>query len=311
MKHLKLFEAYMALMTLYHGTPYEFDDFKQRMTFFSKTPTFARRYADTKSQDFQLDAQTRLLECEVEGNFFDIFNEADYKRLEAVMPDQVKVNYMYQSAMVDKEELLRNLKGELTIKPKRDLLDNIHKLYDTTHFNGENVICLDFQPTSIKVYSYRSWEEYVSAAMTGSHTRGKNYNHLPAFKSYREASIAALKEHDPSENWAYIAVSSRSKLIDMTMYEFEKGRELIKNMIPAAKEELRQAILADVDCDQYFTEPTVEPLESNWIFFENETVIQLVAELGYDGYVATEGDVTYAIFDPTKSVKRCKTKTDY
>lgn len=301
MKNIKTFESYIPSMRVYHGTPYRFTEFNDDVTFFSETEKFAARYGNTKASDFGIEDGIRVFQCELSGNIFDIKDPVDYAKLEAALPDTVKVNYLFMSANIDKEELLRNLQGKLTIKPKAEVLDALTKLYDTVRFNGGDVICIDLDEQHVKTASYSSFCE----AKEGFGGKRDGCDKLPEFVAYKERAVAYMKEKEPETNWAFMAITNPKGFL-YYLSQSDGGKQIMNECYPPALEAVRQMFLAEDRYENHYREAYVDDIESTWTFYENDTVIDIIRKLGYDGWKATEGDTTYALFNAKKTTKNCE-----
>ena len=95
MKHLKYyktFERILADFTLYHGSPYLFENFKNRTTYFSDNPKFAWEYADEKSFDAAMDAEPIIYKCKLNGEIFDATIDEHLQKLDKVSNNYINNN---------------------------------------------------------------------------------------------------------------------------------------------------------------------------------------------------------------------------
>ena len=75
-------------------------------------------------------------------------------------------------------------------------------------------------------------------------------------------------------------------------------------MYEKAKETVSELLKKEMNKSEWAIRPIEQPIDNTWTYMENDTVFNIIKDMGYDGYVAKEdGHNTYAIFDPTKSVK--------
>lgn len=88
--HLLLKEG-IVNKKLFHGSPYRFKQFSQRLTFFSETREFASNYASQKSMDYAMDREPNLYEVEVLEDIFDILDDNDFEKFKNKLPEKTKV----------------------------------------------------------------------------------------------------------------------------------------------------------------------------------------------------------------------------
>ena len=164
MKYLKLFENFTKL-TLYHGTPYDFKVFKDRVTFFSDNPKFARDYSETKSQDAEMDNTTKIAECEFNGNLFEYNNEEDMSKLIEVMPEKTNVHHgtmWFLDADFSKEEMIKRLKGIATIQPIDYIATaNIGDEVSDPSYKPDKMIVVDKNENTIFTIDKKNYLQYL------------------------------------------------------------------------------------------------------------------------------------------------------
>lgn len=102
---------------LYHGTPYEFTDFKKgKTTFFTPDKNFAEEYGSSKSFARGLDADVKVLERQGKLNLFDSKNPEHIKKIEKLLPDEVGILGVMpgMGGKIPKAELLERIQGTFT-----------------------------------------------------------------------------------------------------------------------------------------------------------------------------------------------------
>jgi hypothetical protein len=298
-------------LTLYHGALKSFKSFKPTTTFFSDDPNFAINYAHQKSADSQMDADPVLYTVKVTGNIFDIHNKADYKKLEAKLPDEISYyynNYGFK-ATESKEEYLRSLSGIFISEPIDGVSTaKIGSKIPDPHYKQDDYIVYDID--SEYVYCYRE-DTYIreSAKLISKYS--------DEFSAIYKLMSEYIKELNPN---AYI----NNELIKQYYYVFYNKKMYASIPVPQKQyliefdklhKEFEKDIIKKLVKQEYVTKfnrkTRPEKLSNTWRFYENVTTEKLIKSLGYIGYIALEdGKNTYSIFDPTKSATIIK-KTVY
>ena len=111
---------------------------------------------------------------------------------------------------------------------------------------------------------------------------------IDAKKLQKSSMSFSSENYDATKNKQGVDISKRTEelqLLDKTAYE----QIQIKNAIDQRSQ----------------AENTIEePLNSNWNYYENDVVADLIKKLGYDGYIALETKHnTYAVYEPNKTIK--------
>lgn len=105
---------------LYHGTPFEFDTFKNQTTFFSKNKSFAESIAEEQTDNIinKMESEAgyypRIMECYGRDlNLWDITNADNFRLLERKLPDKITVMnyYIGGSSVMSKADYLDDLKS--------------------------------------------------------------------------------------------------------------------------------------------------------------------------------------------------------
>lgn len=138
--------------TIYHGTPYKFDDFKKRVTFFTPDKKFAENYASEKSFANQLDAEPIIKERKI-GNakLFDPSDKAQLKQLEERLPENIDIiGAMGMPRTVSKSDYVQMLGGKARIEPRKEYLNRKvgDVFFDTA--SGDTIKVTKVNPDSIE-----------------------------------------------------------------------------------------------------------------------------------------------------------------
>lgn len=309
LKGYKLFESLREL-TLYHGSPEFFYNFKEQATFFSETEKFAREYAETKSMDYGMDKEAKVYKVKVKCNIFDINEKGNLEKLKKELPNEIE--YVYNnfgfSALVPKEEFMMNLQGKDIIEPYDKAInskvgDNIP---DPTYPSGAGLLVVKEDKDNvycIEVTTYKRYKEDLLKDKFNIYGRAW----LKDIVTKLEDKIKSVYLEDLGQKW----ISDRDK--KAAIYQSQNGAkytELSEDSINKIGEYYNEAIkeLDDYLYDNYnfkeFNKKTkIVDLSDSWRFYENKTVTEAIIKLGYGGYVAKESNVpTYLIFNPNKDV---------
>ncbi len=316
--------------TLYHGTPYAFKQFKNRTTFFSDTPKFAIDYAETKAQDAALDNDIMLVTVEMLGNVFDPHNPQDFARLAERMPESVEVPHGTWAMFTDtyyKDEMLKRVRGIATERPL-DIMVNA-KVGDEVpdpSYNLDILMVVGRDNDYVYTVPKKRFEDFLKASAMGY---DEHFNHLSKYKDYFESwrnAIVDLYNKSMGSTYQYPKYNFK-KFYDTYEYATKrKGQKYdfvnpyrnddkvlevtpeeeraIDSMYEKAKETVSEILKKEMNKSEWAIRPIEQPIDNTWTYMENDTVFNIIKNMGYDGYVAKEdGHNTYAIFDPTKSVK--------
>jgi len=318
---------------LYHGSPYVFENFKSRLTYFSDSEEFARDYADRKSFEGAMDREPNIYKVQVKTDLFDINDEQDYKKLVAKLPDTISVFFTNFPMPTDvpKNELLMGLQG-YAIEQPNELMQN-SKIGDSIEdkFNNSNYEVFKIDDDFVYGFSKR----YFNYAMEASLKNPLDINSsstrtlVKPFKEVRIFLKSLIKKYDEgtyaSDNYIQalemsIFGDSKFKLVDIKDISNEdliKAKDLYENAIV----ELKQMLMGGKDSiskwgdnsfvKKFIRKPRKVELEDTWRYYENDVVVNLIYKLGYGGYIAKEDKKnTYAIFNPEADVEIIDYKID-
>ena len=177
---------------LYHGSLWQFNNFKNKTTYFSDNPRFCYDYASTKSMDRGLDLDTIVYKCEFKGNLFYYKNEEDMNKLIPLLPDKIKVHHgtmWFLDHDFEKEEMIKRLKGFATIEPIDYIKDaNIGDEIPNPQYKSELFIVVDKTDDNIFTIDKKTYNNYLGAAIKGY----KNHNIYSSgdLYKYKEYSIS-------------------------------------------------------------------------------------------------------------------------
>lgn len=286
---------------LYHGSSYDFIEFKNKTTYFSETPKFAFEYSDQKAMDRGMDNSSILYTVNIKGNIFNINNDEDYKKLENILPENIEYSYnnFGFTREEQKQEFLLNLKGFRTIEADNSY-GNLSEgdEFPNPEYKNETFIVYKKDEDYIYYYLKNTFDDYVDKKI-------KYYQPIINFiKQY-------IKEFYPSIKYI------NDDDIKACIYSFKNNSNIYEFNKPE-KEKLEEYSKLNKDYEKFIIDSIVEKgyiykinlkneiveLKETWRFYENPTVVDCIKKLGYCGYVALEDGVnTYAIFDPKKSVE--------
>jgi len=297
-----------ARLTLYHGTPYSFTQFKDRTTHFSDTFDFACRYAREKSQDAEMDADITVFECEFEGRLFDINYASCERLLKDLLPEKVYVRSSMFYGMFGKEYprdlVIQLMKGRATVYPEESFLkaktgDRVPK----PEYAQENLMVLKKTRDYIYLFDEKRFYDILDAITRGYHRYHSDYDYQKEFGNVGKEYVDYIES---------IRVREREKLPlfgGMPPFpDFLNPEERLKaqEMKKSAEERLKVEILEKGDrvfLKKIPLKAISEDLDDTWTFFENDSVLPAIKGLGFDGYVAKERkENTYAIFSPSKTI---------
>jgi hypothetical protein len=287
---------------LFHGSSKVFDKFKP-MCFFSEKPQFAIDYADQKSMDYADDSDCYLYTVKLsnECRIFNIHNEEDYKRLEAILPDEISYTYndFGFSAKEEKAEFMLNLKGFYTNKPE-DGIEKVNvgdKIPDPS-YNREFLIVYKKDENFVYTYAEKSLQYEID-----DRKRPYTDEYKPLYKFIE----AYIKEFEASERYIstdtikafeYVLMHGEKAYYGTVDPPKEKVTEFHK-LYAEYKKTLINKIIDKGYTDKFNIKTTIDPVGDTWRFYENPTVAKAIEKIGYDGYVAVEKKHnTYLIFRP-------------
>ena len=301
-KHLKSYLSFIkeAVQSkiLYHGSPYRFESFIPKTTFFSDDKQFAIDYSEQKSFEGAMDSEPNLYTVEVNGNIFDANNPKELNELSKHLPS--KISYTYNnfgfSGEVDKKEFLLNLKGYDIIEPIEDI--NTLEIGDTfpdpnypvedflvVKKDNEHIYTLDQKNLDREIEKVLSKDKRIKEIVEPFAVSNEGRKYVPEhlYKAY-------ITTFDKGGDW--LGKPSKEEL------------ERFNNVRTSIKEEVIENRIERKYTKKFVLKPTEIELDDTWRFYENDTVQKAIKKLGYDGYVALESKKkTYAIFDPSKTVE--------
>lgn len=315
---------------LYHGSLWEFKKFKNKTAYFCDNPRFCYDYASTKSMDAGLDLDTIVYKCEFNGNLFSYKNEEDMNKLISLLPDKVKVHHgtaWFLDHDFNKEEMIKRLKGFATIEPIDYIKDaNIGDEVPNPQYKPELFIVVDKDDNNIYTIDKRTYNDYLGAAINGykegiyssgdlfkykdifdpwrqelfntyNKNKGKNYD-LIKHRYLIKEFIKTFQMSKSNYNVDYVSFDNNS--ISFTKEDIKRIDLIYNNCL----EKFKETAYKELHRDEWNRKTIEEPIQSNWNYYENEVVANLIKKLGYDGYIALEKKHnTYAIYEPNKTIK--------
>lgn len=314
--------------TLYHGTPYDFKEFKNRTTFFSDVPQFAIDYASTKAQDAALDNDIMLVTVEALGDIFDPHNSKDFARLAERMPDTVEVphgTWAMFTAPYSKDEMLKRVRGIATEKPLEVMVNaKVGEEITDPSYHLDKLMVVGKDSDYTYTIPKKKFQDYIKSSAMGY---DEHFSHYTQYKDYFEPwrrAIVDLYNEKMGSKYEY-PKSTFKKFYDTYDYTLKghsydlvnpyrrddkvftvtpEEQKRIDGMYEQIKNKVAELIKKDFKKTEWAIRPIEHPIDNTWTYLENNTVFNIIKDMGYDGYVAKEdGHNTYAIFDPTKSVK--------
>lgn len=288
---------------LYHGSPYRFENFTYKTTFFTDDKDFAIQYSEQKSFEGAMDSDANLYTVNFNGDIFDANNEKELKELAELLPEKIKFSYnnFGFTAEEDKDIFLLNMKGYDIVEP----IENINELkigdkFPNPQYDREEYVVVKKNNKHIYAMLDRILEDELMKKLRSD----KNIKEiiLPFYKENENKPHNFIPDHLLI---AYIEMflngsSWLGTPPDNLLEEFN----IIKNKI---EKELIEERINKGYIKKFVLEPTQIELIDTWRFYENDTVSNAIKKLGYDGYIAKENKKnTYAIFDPKKTIEIIK-----
>lgn len=306
LQYYKVFERVITNLKLYHGSPYLFESFKPKTTFFTDDRKFATDYSEDKSIASGLDSQTKIYECKLNARIFDANIPEHLSLLADKLPDKITC-YMTNFAFphdYDKETLLELLKGDDIVEPFESMANAQigDKIPDPT-YKPDTLLVTNRDNDNVYAIHLRNFEYNVSGAASFSHSSfGQKYRNL--FTSFREYVDVIMKRQkgyfDHEQKTTFFMAKDYHKIykFDITDTEYQHGIELYNqcysDMLKDYAKEYQKA---------YTIKPKKIKISDTWRFYENDTVTNEIKSLGFCGYIALEQNRnTYAIFNPHKSI---------
>lgn len=305
LKYIKLYEQMFNDTILYHGSPYLYEKFKQKLTFFSDNINFVKDYAEDKSSAMGLDQTPVIYECSINAKIFDATNPEHLSKLENVLPDTVKcymTNFCFPHDF-SKSDMLELLKGVDTVEPPEFANANIGDKVPDPSYKQDLFIIVDKDVNYIYTVLDRNMRHALDDATNFTYNK-KYSDFFTEFKTYVKdlfKRTAPKKYIDTDKMCRYFFDIKEYNVYDSTATdeEYKKGVELYDDAV--AKFNIAYA---EENKKKWSLKPYKIKLTDTWRYFENDVITDLIRKLGYCGYKALEnGHNTYGIFDPFKSVK--------
>jgi len=300
-------------MVLYHGSPYVFKEFGDRLTFFSDNENFAVDYAVQKSHEGAMDKEPNLYKVKVNTDIFNINNEKEFEELVKLLPDEIEffpTNFPIPHK-IKKDEILMNMRGFDILEPDEETLkakvgDRLktfdHEAYEVYKIDDEYVYGF-----SARYYNYilsDAFKDPLDVKVTKREM-------LEPFKEVKDYVKNLVKKYENtnyvSDNvlqmWAMSLRRNESYLVDLKDVSDDEKKKFFE-LYDKAKEDAKDVLIKLGYIKKFIKKPTRIELDETWRYFENETVMNIIRKLGYGGYVAKERKQnTYAIFNPKQDVQ--------
>ena len=334
LKNFKKFNESLVYKILYHGSLWIFDVFKHKTAYFSDNPKFCYDYASTKSQDAALDLDTIVYKCEFNGELFNYKSEEDMNKLIPILPDTVKVHHgtaWFLDHDFNKDEMIKRLKAIETIEPIDYIKDaNIGDEVPNPGYKSELFIVVDKDEENVYTIDKKTYNDYLRGAIEGYKTNiytSEYFKYYDIFNPYREEILKSYNKNKETNcalpknkyhhedffkliqtlqyskkgyNIDYVSPYSNDKRLAFTKEDIIK----IDNIYNECLNKFKEIVYKELYRKEWNRKTIDEPMKSNWNYYENKVVSNLIKKLGYDGYIALEkGHNTYAIYEPDKTIK--------
>ncbi len=312
-------------LVVYHGFLYYskkdlFTEFKKLPAFFSTNRRFAESYAETKSFDGGLDADTDSYACFLNiKNLFDPKDENVVSLANKKLPEKVNVSHgtmWFLDADLDKEDVVEQMSGIVTIYPDH-MTDDILKA-NVGDVLKEKVAMSQYEER-ILLYKDEDW------AYTAS---------LEYFDKKMEKEVADyINEGSSTTNFDRKQITYKGQrfypyVVDKETYRYKLNEEPIAVEFFDAVNKYKKYFIENIttlprdddkrdyftvklkDFDKYGYTATLSvkkrnlksyktEARDNWTMFENETVQKFLHDNNFGGWIAFEkGDKTYAVYEP-------------
>ena len=310
MKFLKTFEKMMSNFTLYHGSPYLFSEFKNKITFFSDNINFAYDYASEKSSDNELDQEPIIYTCKLNDRIFDANIEEHLKKLYDVLPEKITCymsNFCFPTDYT-KQDILELLKGDDIVEPV-DYISNA-KIGDEVsdpYYKVDKLIIVDSDDDYVYTIDKKSFNYYLNGAESisyGDNHFGYDYRkHFEEFRNYIKNIYKGRDIYGISNHLTGIFLDKKYHKMygnfEVTDEQYENG----VNLYNIAKENMLKEYASKYK-KSWNKKPKKIKLDDTWRYYENDSVSNAIEKLGFSGYVAKEKKHnTYAIFNPKDTIK--------
>lgn len=345
LKQYKTFEKHEDGLTLYHGGlegGYDeetdknqfnkFDKFRNNIAYFSDNPKFAIDYADTKSSDMGLDASIWLYTCKFSGNLFRYNSKEDMDKLIPLIPEKVNVRHgtaWFLDHDFDKEYMIKILQGINVIEPVDYIAKaKIDDLVPDPTYKSDKMLVINKDSDYVYTIMLKEYEDFLWSSAYGYNKHWSRYaRYKDLFYEWRKAIVDWYNKQTESkyevpnyssfDNFYHTySYSKKGYTIDYvngrSNKELKASEEDIKNIDNIwikCVENFDKAIRTDKDIfiKKWNINTIEEPATDFWNYYENETIMELIKKLGYDGYMAMEKKHrTYAIFEPHKTIEIIK-----
>jgi hypothetical protein len=318
----------------------KFTKFHNQLSFFSDNPKFAIDYANTKSMDGGYDADRILYKCKFTGTLFEPWNKEDIDKLIKELPEETTIHHpshSYMTTNIYKQTLIDGIQGFKTVYP----LDNIEnlKIGEIIKNNYYDYIIIKKDKDWVYAVSKENYDRTLNASSRGYSEHFKSeIRYKKIFEIWRNA-IVDLWNKKMNDNvkyqkssystthdlqivmYSYVEVSknpgvpTKSYMIDKNFIVSKQEVFKIDQLWKEAVENFNRIYYKEAKITKFNLKPIKvsikEGLYGNFIYFENNVVANAIHKLGYDGYIAyEEGNKTYAIYEPDKTVKIINTQVN-
>ena len=322
MKYLKYYEQLLEkkLNTkreelLYHGGLNYFSKFKNSISFFSETHMFAEDYASTKSMDMAADKEPIVYKVKFTGNIFDINNTKCYQEMKSKLPSKIKYTYndFGFDAEITKQVMLFRMKGYYIDMPEdeingKEIGDEIEEKISMSQYRYWIVYKKD--ENFIYTYSksdYNRQENGIFEEGYSSWTHNAKQIFKPLLKFIRNLNKGKYMSNGEMNMYYHTLLMPGKDGWWKVDYNFtDVEQEEFNNINNECKEKLKEYVIKKYS-KKFIRKPQKEKLIDTWRYYENETITDIIQELGYDGYIAKEKKQnTWTIFEPDKTIKIVK-----
>jgi hypothetical protein len=305
----KIFE-YKTDKYLYHGSPYVFEKFKERHTFFSESKDFSLNYGNTKSFEQGLDNETNIYTVKVKCDFFNIHDGNDERKLRNALPDKIRYSYnnFGFSTEEEKDEMILNMKGFMSVPAYKPAIDA--KVGDTIPGRDyEKDVYKIFKKDKKYAYAYdvKNFDYDIAPGKIM-----KSYQDVyKSVKSFINSYIEIHRKEIQGYYNDYVKADIINSFLDNNFKMYPKPSEEKVKEFNSLYKDMVDTLLGERIKKGYFKKFNIvdikEKLIDTWRFYENDTVTKAIIELGYGGYISQENKKkTYVVFDPTKDVEIVK-----
>lgn len=165
-KNLNNLEKFNKI-TLYHWSPFKFDNFKNQITFFTTSKEFAFDYANEKSFDWQMDEYPKIYERVLKdiNKVFDSLNDEHFELLRSKLTkNEYIIWWTWWCYKVSKEQFLDELRWISWIQTPKFVFNDNLKVWDIFEENYDiwhtwHWKVLDFDNKYIKLQKLLKNEE--------------------------------------------------------------------------------------------------------------------------------------------------------